>query len=177
MKIECKLKRNGGTKVDLDGFEYHFKPLPDNKHVAIVDIDSHIERFLAISEAYCIYRGLEQVEATSTQAVEQKKEPLIFLAGSSVHAPQYEIHGKTYTITEVIRKSIADQGITADKWNSLTEEERGDFIDEALDSIESAEKPKEKTRDELIEEYKEKFGKAPHGNITDEKLKKLLESE
>lgn len=52
MKIECKLIREGGTKVELDGVEYHFAPGPDGKHVAEVTDKTHIQRFLSIGEAY-----------------------------------------------------------------------------------------------------------------------------
>lgn len=56
MKIECKLQRAGGTIVDIGGTEYHFKPGADGAHVADIENDEHIDRFLAIAEAYRLYR-------------------------------------------------------------------------------------------------------------------------
>ena len=55
MKIECILKRPGGTKADIDGIEYHFAPQPDGAHVAEVKDNAHIQRFLSITEGYQIY--------------------------------------------------------------------------------------------------------------------------
>ncbi len=52
MKIECILKRDGGTKVDLDGTQYHFKPQEDGSHTAEVSDIDHARRLLSIKEAY-----------------------------------------------------------------------------------------------------------------------------
>ena len=57
MKIQCVLLRDGGTKTDLDGLLYHFEPLADGAHVAEIEIEAHIDRFLAIPEGYKIYHG------------------------------------------------------------------------------------------------------------------------
>jgi hypothetical protein len=55
MKIECKLKRAGGTVAELEGVEYHFAPQDDGAHVVEIENVEHIERFLSIPSAYCIY--------------------------------------------------------------------------------------------------------------------------
>lgn len=55
MKIECILKRQGGTVVELSGKTYHFKPQADGAHVAEVADDEHIDKLLAVSEAYQPY--------------------------------------------------------------------------------------------------------------------------
>ena len=55
MKIECILKREGGSKVEIGGTEYHFAPQPDGAHVAEVSNNGHIQRFLSIPEGYRIY--------------------------------------------------------------------------------------------------------------------------
>lgn len=55
MKIECILKRQGGTVVELGGKTYHFKPQDDGAHVAEVADDDHAEKLLAVSEAYQPY--------------------------------------------------------------------------------------------------------------------------
>lgn len=57
MKIECKLIREGGTIVQIGKNEYHFAPQADGAHVADVADDEHVARFLAIPEAYKIYKG------------------------------------------------------------------------------------------------------------------------
>lgn len=50
MKIECKLKRQGGSLVTLGGKEYHFTPDQLDRHVAEVTDEAHIERFLEIPQ-------------------------------------------------------------------------------------------------------------------------------
>ena len=55
MKIECILKRPGGTKAEIGGIEYHFVPQDDGAHVADVADKAHIQRFLSIPEGYAIY--------------------------------------------------------------------------------------------------------------------------
>lgn len=63
MQIECVLKRDGGTQVTLGAARYHFQPQADGAHVATVDDDAHIERFLALPEGYRIYRGAKAKQA------------------------------------------------------------------------------------------------------------------
>lgn len=65
MKIECLLKRDGGTIVDMPrndrpgNMRYHFKPeVPDDDqaaHVCEVTDKAHLGRFLAITDAYQVY--------------------------------------------------------------------------------------------------------------------------
>lgn len=74
MKIECKLKRDGGSKIDLDNTEYHFAPGADGAHVAEVEDDEHVARFLAIPEGYRIYKAAlvaEQSEAAQDNDAER----------------------------------------------------------------------------------------------------------
>lgn len=52
MLIECKLRRDGGTKVTIDGTLYDFRPNEDGKHICDVSNKRHIVRFLSIDEAY-----------------------------------------------------------------------------------------------------------------------------
>ncbi len=63
MKIECILKRQGGTFVELDGKNYHFKPQDDGAHVADVADGEHVEKLLAVSEAYQPYGDGFQLDA------------------------------------------------------------------------------------------------------------------
>lgn len=52
MIIQSLLKRKGGTIVDIDGVEYAFTPDSNDNHICEVKEQSHIDRFLSISEAY-----------------------------------------------------------------------------------------------------------------------------
>lgn len=55
--VECKIIREGGTRAEIGGIEYHFAPLPDGAHVCAVENAAHADRFLEISDAYRLYRG------------------------------------------------------------------------------------------------------------------------
>ncbi len=48
MKIECKIRRQGGSLITLDGERYHFAPDDLGRHVAEVTQQAHIDRFLEI---------------------------------------------------------------------------------------------------------------------------------
>ncbi|HTN66415.1 MAG TPA: hypothetical protein VL051_09565 [Burkholderiaceae bacterium] len=67
MQIECVLKRDGGTQINLGAALYHFQPQADGAHVASVDDDAHIERLLAIPEGYRIYRGSKAKQDVAQQ--------------------------------------------------------------------------------------------------------------
>lgn len=54
MLIESKIKRKDGTTVTMDGVTYHFSPDESGAHVCEVSHKRHIQRFLSISEGYCI---------------------------------------------------------------------------------------------------------------------------
>ena len=69
MLIECILKRDGGTKVDLGGTTYHFSPDSEGRHVAMVADPDHIGRFLSITEGYRIPRAMTAIPATSVTQV------------------------------------------------------------------------------------------------------------
>lgn len=67
--IKCLLKRVGGTKVELNGKVYHFKPVagkaddPDEPHIASVEDPAHIWRLLSIKEAYALLDPEEPLPA------------------------------------------------------------------------------------------------------------------
>jgi len=52
MLIESIIRRKSGTKVELDGIEYHFTPGEDGRHVAHVGDNGHVATFLAIKEGF-----------------------------------------------------------------------------------------------------------------------------
>lgn len=60
MQIQSILIRQGGTRVDLDGTNYHFKPISNERdapQVASVLIPAHQERLLSITEGYRLYKS------------------------------------------------------------------------------------------------------------------------
>ena len=72
--IECKLHRKDGSIIPIDGIEYHFVPQPDGAHVANVENEEHVDRFLSISEAYRLYRGTVSDTSDTTSAVESQAD-------------------------------------------------------------------------------------------------------
>lgn len=64
MDIQCLLIRKGGTFAEFGGKEYHFAPNDLGDHVAHVDDDAAISRFLSIDPpAYRIYRRTADAQA------------------------------------------------------------------------------------------------------------------
>lgn len=63
MLIESKIKRAGGSHVDLDGVAYHFKDDGTGRHVAEVLSRRHLAVFLAIPEGYQIPEEPEEDDA------------------------------------------------------------------------------------------------------------------
>lgn len=146
MKIECILKREGGSVVDLGGIEYHFEPVEDGAHVADVADESHIDRFLSISEGYKVYHGKgtpkgepKQIgESTPVPATATETKSAGPLAGSEELPPQFDIGGKTITQLEAVQAAFAASGMTSDEWNELDDSERAAKIEIALDELADA---------------------------------------
>ena len=56
MLVQCKLRRNGGTKIEFGGTEYHFAPNDAGDHVAEVTDEAALNRLVnEIPEAYALY--------------------------------------------------------------------------------------------------------------------------
>lgn len=195
MKIQCVLTREGGTKAEIDGLEYHFEPLDDGAHVAEVENEAHIDRFLGIPEGYKLYHGKGQPKGKPTQVAaavatvvtSTEPKPTVPLAGSEAHPPQFEIAGTVYSQRDVVEKAFAASGMTSDEWNNLDDDERAAKIDIALDELADAadgeaddqggkDAPVDEAaaRAELVAQYEAKFGKKPHYRASIEKIKAEL---
>ena len=179
MKIECILKRDGGTHTSIGNIQYHFEPVADGAHISDVADEGHIDRFLSISEAYKVYhgkcepKGKPKSDGPVKQAapvVAPEMEAKAPLAGSDLHPPQFEIGGQVITQLDVVRKAFEASGMTSDEWNELGEDDRAARMDIVLDEMaEAADLNHDGVVDgkderiSLIEAYKAKFGKAPNG--------------
>lgn len=172
MKIECKLKRDGGTEAEIDGIVYHFAPLPDGAHVAEVLIERHQDRFLSISEAYRLYRGKE--EAAPAPAAVAPADIAIALLGSSQHPATFDIGGKTLQLAEVVALAHIDSGLSAEDWNELSDEARADLIDEQLDKLAADAGEPDTELADLRAQYEAKFGKKPHPAMKADSLRAKL---
>ncbi len=93
MLIESKLLREGGTKVELYGVEYHFRPTREGAHVCEVAAEDAVDRFLAIAEGYRLFRGKETFLAEPASKEPAATESLIvgpLPAGSPVNLDQMD---------------------------------------------------------------------------------------
>jgi hypothetical protein len=189
MNIECVTHREGGSRVDIDGIEYHFEPLSDGCHVADVEEPKHQDRFLGLSEGYKLYRGeLSPVgkptkiglPVVNDKADLRRQDSVVArtLHGSFAHESSYEIGGKTYQLGDVVSRAFYSSKLTAEEWNGLEEEDRNAKIDIALDELAEEEdagtESKTDDKEALSVEYKAKFGKAPHYRMTAETIKAAL---
>lgn len=147
MKIQCILERNGGSRINLGGLEYHFEPLEDGAHVAEVTIEEHIDRFLSIAESFRVYHGNGSPKGMPIQVGElspvalrgEDKEPSrLRLMGSDAHPPSFEIAGKPYSQFEIVKIAFDASNMTEDEWNELSAEDRAARIDMALDDLDEA---------------------------------------
>ena len=172
MKIECKLKRENGTKAEIDGIVYHFAPLPDGAHVAEVLNEKHQDRFLSISEAYRLYRGKE--EAAPAPSAAAPADIAIALLGSSQHPATFDIGGKTLQLAEVVAMAHIDSGLSAEDWNELSDEARADLIDEQLDKLAADAGEPDTELNDLRAQYEAKFGKKPHPAMKADSLRAKL---
>jgi len=183
MLLQCTAIREGGTKADIDGIEYHFEPLTDGCHVADVVNDQHADRFLSIADSYRVYRGslspvgqavkLERPALANPSTL--RAAPAEILYGSDVHEPSYEINGVTVAIGDVVAKAFVASGLTTAEWNDLEPEDRHAKIDIALDELADAE-PVADERSALVAAYEAKFGKKPHYRAKIETIKAELEA-
>lgn len=145
MQIQCILKREGGTQVDLPGRKYHFAPQADGKHVAEVEDPAHIATLLAIKEAY---RMVGAPDAQPVSAVAHVIDPgaegadeidTTILLGSDNFPATFDIHGKTYQLGAIVARAQKDSGLDGATWNELTADQRDIKIEQVLDGLEDGE--------------------------------------
>lgn len=193
MKIQCILIRDGGTRSEIGGVEYHFEPLADGAHVADVTDKSHIDRFLAIPEGYKLYHGAEEPSGKHQLIRPTQKARIVdaqtisnaLLAGSEQLPPQFDINGRVVSQLDAVKRAFQDSGLSPDEWNDLRDDDRTAKIEIALDSFDKGPDHADsgqvvdaqlstENRASLVKEYKAKFGKAPHGNASIETIKAKL---
>lgn len=197
MDIECTLKRDGGSKIDLVTREYHFTPRADGAQVADVEEESHIARLLAIPEAYRIYRAQPASAVMALDFTDSTPKATVVpvpvtLMGSAGHSDTFTIHGVVYTQTEIV--GIAAAIFKPEDWNGLSDDARADLVDDVLDDLEAhpervktavpaqSQPPQEPqppvdeaaVMAKLKAQYQAKFGKKPHHMWSAEKIRTEL---
>lgn len=138
MKIECLIRRAGGSRVQMEApkREYHFKP-GDNeqRHIANVDVESHAKAFLRIKEGYRAVDG-EDLPKDDPQDSTPGRE----LKGSAVHNASYIIKGgDEIGLEDLVNMAFDDSGLDETAWNNLPDHERYEFIDTTLLELQNGE--------------------------------------
>lgn len=132
MKIESILKRKGGTKVTIERENYHFKPTEtEPRHLAEVNIQSHIAQLLRIPEGYRVPEG----EVLDDSFMDEVKDALK-LNGSNIHAAKYQIGDREISLEELVLMAFEDSGISRLDWNELEDEDRYEYINRTLEELE-----------------------------------------
>lgn len=179
MKIECKLKRDGGTHVTIGTTNYHFESQDDGAHVADVGVDAHVDRLLSIPEAYRMYRP-GQPAAAIEAPVPPPAKPVAAPAKSLGFPDTFTIGGVVHTLADVTEMAIATSGLGRDNWDDLEDHERGSKIEAELDKLQDAADAvippaPELDRDELVKLHVAKFGSKPHHKWDAAKIKATLD--
>jgi hypothetical protein len=144
MKIECTLQRVGGTIVELGKTSYHFAPTPDDeRHIAEVTNEAHIERFLVVRESFRILRTAGAAAVEETIAPVDNAGPSLILDAQLEAATGFPhfftVAGKDYELPQIVRRAFDDSGLTVEDWNGLDNEHRATKIEIVLDALEDGE--------------------------------------
>ncbi len=158
MKIECILRREPPTTVILGDTAYTFKPDAEGRHVCNVDNNTHLARFLSITEAYCLPGNApipEALKPAIADHVMPKEAPTLapidenIIRGSTVHPATFDLGGDaSVDIEDVVFHALILSGLTTPEWNSLPDEDRHNFIDLALDDLDERDLPQDEEEEE-----------------------------
>lgn len=147
MKIECILKRKGGTTIGIGDSIYTFAPeQADGPHVAEVANPEHAQRLLGIPEAYRIYG----------------EAPLAAPAHAPAPAP--------VAAPEQPKPQPQPEPATAE----AEQEDEGKYQDRDGDGDVDSDDMLMLTKGELAEMYEEKFGEKPNARMTKPELADAL---
>lgn len=168
MKIECLIKRPGGTKVRLGATPYHFKPDELDRHVAKVENEDHQKAFLSVKEGYVSLDPLpirpvsldEAIAALRAQFPDADPAQLAEVISARPEPAQEAPQGVTVPAPE--------QGFTATTPNA---DEAGEAADDAEgDDAEGDDDLADLSDDDLRVEFEKWLGRKPHHNMLRENM-------
>ena len=167
--IESLIRRAKGTRVTMGNTNYHFRPDAADRHVAEVENDAHIARFLAITEGY---RAVERLPSSVTDT--QGIKPATSQAPTQPPAPP---------VSTIVPQSDTDTGTgdgDIDQTNTEAAKQQapgaageidaGGGVDTAKTQAEQTSTPEAPKGEvgaaldkaQATEQYIAKFGKKPH---------------
>jgi hypothetical protein len=151
MKILLKLKREGGSNIDLGNKKYHFKPNEKGHHVAEVSDPAHIKRLLSIP-GYHPYDGTEPDDDAPVAApaetvtaddakldvvddddpdFEDDDDPAL-IGSATLPSTIVIAEGVEVQLGDIVTKAFEVSSLTAKEWNALSQEERDAMLDEQI---------------------------------------------
>lgn len=143
MKVECKIKRNGGTDVELPPDTIKFRPIDatrvDSPHVADVDEEHAARLFAADAKVYTPFNASAKREPLAAPRTPAE----VPLYGSNYLPAVIEIAaGKTATLGDLVREAFKASGLFPDQWNALTEQDRDGRLHALIDAARALHQPK-----------------------------------
>jgi len=122
MLIVCKIKREGGSNVEIDKKKYHFKPQEaGGEHITEVTDDEHIARLLAIKEAYVPLANVnDEDEDDEPIAVEAPDQPVMEWSNKKAMAYAQEVLGLNPEDKGEIIAFAESKGIALNKRMGIT---------------------------------------------------------
>lgn len=144
MMIESLIRRANGTQVTLGGVKYHFAPDSNGLHVANVENQDHMAKFLAVPTGYRLVldSGLESQNRVSV------------VTPAALYGPQ---NVDPATDTKVPEGDKSPEG-----------------QEQSQESDETSGLDKHGRSQELIEQFTAKFGRQPHYSWSDERIQAEL---
>ena len=115
--IECLIKRQGGSIIELGDSKYHFKPNGDGNHVCDVPNEGHAAILLAIDNAYRPY-ALDSNSDAGTG-----KGDAVDLTGAIIKTEDAG-DGKVTTV-DVSKEKPLDEAAERDRLSALYQERFG----------------------------------------------------
>lgn len=176
MKIESIIRREGGSKVTLDGVTYLFKPDESGRHVANIENIEHLGVLLEIREGY---RVVEDDQADNVPDLSKASEPLSQSATlAPVDNPPADVEGDALEQSEGSGSDATDEDAdTQDDEQSEGEQSEGEQSDSEQADEEGKTDNQELDREALAVEFNEKFGRRPHNRWSAERIQQELQGE
>lgn len=157
-KIECTVKRPGGTEVSIGPVLYKFLPDESGRHVAVVEDPAHVKAFLDVKEAYRLADGAsepEKVPAAAVAAVVEQKAEEPAEESEEAAEPPAEKPAEEHAATLAPK----DEHVHGPECNDPYAHKGGPDGD-----------PNTLDREELARAYAQKFGRRPHGKWDAERI-------
>lgn len=173
MKIECILKRAGGTKVSLGAALYHFKPDDEDRHVAEVENQDHVKVFLNIAEGYRSLDPLpaQKVSLDDAMAVLRAQFPnadFSALTGGTGAAKKTTPPAKKEPAAPATpAPAQTEVGIPTASATENTDEQDGDEADDGDDDDSGL---SDMSDAEIRAEFEKLVGRKPHANMLRENM-------